>query len=154
MTSRPTTASPPSEYPVIDHIGLTGPGAASFGLTTDDDGSCEDPMLSGTANAITSHPLDVAPLTAAATRVVIGGGVESRGTLAWRAAVATAAALGLPVTDFPGHHGGFLGGESGYRGEPTASAARLLEVLDDAPSFARATRPGLGRRPGPGRLYA
>jgi hypothetical protein len=32
---------------------------------------------------------------------------------------------------FPSHHGGFLGGESGYAGQPEAFARRLREVLDD-----------------------
>jgi hypothetical protein len=31
---------------------------------------------------------------------------------------------------FPSHHGGFLGGEFGYPGQPEAFAARLREVLD------------------------
>jgi hypothetical protein len=30
---------------------------------------------------------------------------------------------------FPSHHGGFLGGEFGQRGEPEAFAAKLREVL-------------------------
>ena len=41
-----------------------------------------------------------------------------------------AQALGRPVTEFPSHHGGFLGGEHGYAGQPEAFAARLREVLD------------------------
>jgi hypothetical protein len=31
---------------------------------------------------------------------------------------------------FPSHHGGFLGGEFGYAGQPEAFAERLHEVLD------------------------
>ena len=41
-------------------------------------------------------------------------------------------ALGLPLAEFPSHHGGFLGNEHGQGGEPEAFAARLREVLDDA----------------------
>jgi hypothetical protein len=32
---------------------------------------------------------------------------------------------------FRSHHGGFLGGEQGYAGQPEALARRLREVLDD-----------------------
>jgi hypothetical protein len=41
-----------------------------------------------------------------------------------------AAALGLPLTEFPSHHGGFLGGEFGQAGQPEAFAERLRGVLD------------------------
>ena len=49
-----------------------------------------------------------------------------------RAAVAVAGRLGTEAVIFPGHHGGFLGGEFGYAGEPEAFAARLRAVLGDA----------------------
>jgi hypothetical protein len=45
------------------------------------------------------------------------------------AAAALAEALGEPLTMFPSHHGGFMGGEFGYAGEPEAFAAILREVL-------------------------
>jgi pimeloyl-ACP methyl ester carboxylesterase len=106
------------------------PDPAQFGLPTEDDGARDDPLLSGTANAITRYRPDVQALMAAPTRVVIAGGVESRTAITGRAAAATAQALKLPLTEFPSHHGGFLGGESGYAGEPEAFAARLREVLD------------------------
>jgi pimeloyl-ACP methyl ester carboxylesterase len=104
---------------------------ASFGMSTEDDGSRDDPLLSGTANAITAYRPDVEALTAASTRVVIGVGVESAGTLTDRTSRATAEALDLKPTEFPSHHGGFLGGEFGYAGQPEAFAVRLREVLDD-----------------------
>ena len=106
------------------------PDPAQFGLPTEDDGARDDPLLSGTANAITSYRPDVRALSAAPTRVVIAGGVESRTTLAGRTAEATAQALNQPLIEFPSHHGGFLGGEFGYAGEPEAFAARLRAVLD------------------------
>ena len=31
---------------------------------------------------------------------------------------------------FPSHHGGFMGGEFGYAGQPEAFADKLREVLD------------------------
>jgi pimeloyl-ACP methyl ester carboxylesterase len=103
---------------------------AMFGMPTEDDGGREDPLLSGTANGITSYRPDVAALTAAPTRVVIGVGVESRKTLTGRTSEATAALLGQDTVEFPSHHGGFLGGEFGYAGQPEAFAVRLREVLE------------------------
>jgi hypothetical protein len=38
--------------------------------------------------------------------------------------------LGVEAAVFPSHHGGFLGGEYGWGGEPEAFAARLREVLE------------------------
>jgi hypothetical protein len=37
--------------------------------------------------------------------------------------------LGTEPVIFPSHHGGFLGGEYGWSGEPDAFAAKLREVL-------------------------
>jgi pimeloyl-ACP methyl ester carboxylesterase len=107
------------------------PDPAQFGMPTDDDGRRDDPLLSGTANAITAYRPDVAALQAAPTRVVLAAGVESREVLTGRATAALAAALGVPLTEFPSHHGGFMGGEFGYAGQPEAFAARLHEVLDE-----------------------
>jgi pimeloyl-ACP methyl ester carboxylesterase len=105
------------------------PDPARFGLPTEDDGSRDDPLLSGASSAVTAYRPDVEALVAASTRVVIAAGTESRGTLTWRTAEALAEALGRPLTIFPSHHGGFLGGEHGYAGQPEAFAARLREVL-------------------------
>jgi pimeloyl-ACP methyl ester carboxylesterase len=107
------------------------PDPAQFGMPTDDDGRRDDPLLSGTANAITAYRPDIAALQAAPTRVVLAAGVESREVLTGRATAALAAALGVPLTEFPSHHGGFMGGEFGYAGQPEAFAARLHEVLDE-----------------------
>lgn len=46
-----------------------------------------------------------------------------------RTAIALAEQLGQRVTVFPSHHGGFMGGEFGYAGQPEAFAAKLREVL-------------------------
>jgi pimeloyl-ACP methyl ester carboxylesterase len=105
------------------------PDPAQFGLPTEDDGSRDDPLLSGNSNAVTAYRPDFDAVAAAPTRVVIAAGVESQGTLTGRAAEAAAEALGQPVTIFPSHHGGFLGGEFGQKGEPEAFARRLREVL-------------------------
>jgi pimeloyl-ACP methyl ester carboxylesterase len=106
------------------------PDPAPFGLATEDDGSRGDPLLSGVSDAITAFRPDVEALRAAPTRVVLAAGVESEGTLTWRTTEAVAALLGSQVVVFPSHHGGFVGGEGGYGGQPEAFAARLREVLD------------------------
>jgi pimeloyl-ACP methyl ester carboxylesterase len=102
---------------------------ARFGLPTEDDGSRDDPLLSGRSNAITAYQPDFPALAAAPTRIVVAAGTESAGTVTGRAAAAAAAELGEPLAVFPSHHGGFLGGEFGQRGEPEAFAARLREIL-------------------------
>jgi len=106
------------------------PDAASVGLPAADDGSRDDPLLSGASDGITAFRPDVAALTAAPTRVVIAVGEESDGLLTGRTSVATAEALGQEATVFPGGHAGFLGGEFGQQGKPAEFAARLREVLD------------------------
>jgi hypothetical protein len=117
-----------SEFP-DDHPAGSAPDAA-FGVPVDDDGSRDDPLLSGASNAITAYRPDLAALASAPTRVVIAVGLESRGLLTGRTSVAAAEMLGQDVTVFPSNHGGFLGGEFDQRGEPEAFAARLREILD------------------------
>ncbi|MGB8381736.1 MAG: alpha/beta hydrolase, partial [Dermatophilaceae bacterium] len=72
---------------------------------------------------------DVAALTGASTRVVVVAGEESLPQLTGRAAASLAEALGVKLTIFHSHHGGFLGGEFGQHGEPQRFALRLHEVL-------------------------
>jgi pimeloyl-ACP methyl ester carboxylesterase len=112
-----------------EYAAHAAPAPAQFGLPAEDDGSRDDPLLSGVANAITAYRPKFGALAAAPTRVVIAAGVESTNTLTWRTAEATAAQLGSPLAVFPSHHGGFMGGEFGYAGEPEAFAATLREVL-------------------------
>jgi pimeloyl-ACP methyl ester carboxylesterase len=112
-----------------DFAAQPAPDPAQFGLPTEDDGSRDDPLLSGASNAITRYRPNFDELVAAPTRVVIAAGIESQGTLTGRTAAAAAEALGRPLTIFPSNHGGFLGGEFGQRGEPEAFAAMLREVL-------------------------
>jgi hypothetical protein len=61
---------------------------------------------------------------------VIAVGEESRSTFTARTSAATAELLGQQATVFPSHHGGFLGSESGYPGQPEAFARTLRDVLD------------------------
>jgi hypothetical protein len=75
-----------------------------------------------------THALD---LDGVPTRVVVAVGEESRDVLTGRCATAAAELLGDEAIAFPSHHGGFMGGEYGYAGQPEAFAARLREVLDD-----------------------
>ena len=105
------------------------PDPAQLGLPSDDDGTRTDPLLSGVSNAVTAYRPAYDRLAAAPTRVVVAAGVESKETLTWRTAAALADELGTELAVFPSHHGGFMGGEYGYAGEPEAFAARLREVL-------------------------
>ncbi|WP_433682877.1 alpha/beta fold hydrolase [Nocardia sp. CA-119907] len=103
---------------------------AQFGMPTEDDGSRDDPLLSDRSWAVSGYRPDVAALAAAPTRIVIAVGEESAGTFTGRTSEAAAALLGQPATVFPSHHGGFLGGEYGYPGQPEAFARKLREVLE------------------------
>ncbi|MET8203359.1 alpha/beta fold hydrolase [Micromonospora taraxaci] len=106
------------------------PDPAMFGMSTDDDGTRDDPLLSKNSWAITDYRPDTGRLAAAPTRIVIAVGEESAGTYTARTAHGMAAALGQQAVVFPSHHGGFLGGEFGYAGKPEEFAVRLREVLD------------------------
>jgi hypothetical protein len=106
---------------------------AQFGMPDADDGSRDDPLLSDRSWAVSSHRPDIDALAAAPTRVVIAVGEESAGVFTGRTAVATAELLGQRATVFPSHHGGFMGGEFGYAGQPEAFARRLREVLGAQP---------------------
>jgi pimeloyl-ACP methyl ester carboxylesterase len=113
-----------------DFFAQPPPDPAVFGTPTDDDGSRDDPLLSDRSWAVSSYRPDADALAAAPTRVVIAVGEESLDTFTGRTSVATAELLGQQATVFPSHHGGFLGGEFGYAGQPEAFARKLREVLD------------------------
>ena len=106
------------------------PDPARYGLPSEDDGSRADPLLSDRSSAITSYRPDLDALAAAPTRVLVAVGAESAGTFTGRAALATADLVGQQVTVFPSHHGGFMGDESGYPGQPEAFARTLRDVLE------------------------
>jgi len=103
---------------------------SAFGMSAEDDGSRDDPLLSDRSWAVSGYRPDVAALAAAPTRIVIAVGEESEGVFTGRTAEATAQLLGQRATVFPSHHGGFLGGEHGYAGQPEAFARTLRHVLD------------------------
>jgi pimeloyl-ACP methyl ester carboxylesterase len=114
-----------------DYFAQAPPDPAQFGMPSEDDGSRGDPLLSDRSWAVSSYRPDVDALAAAPTRIVVAVGEESMGTFTGRTAVATAELLGQQATVFPSHHGGFMGGEFGYAGQPEAFARKLREVLDD-----------------------
>ena len=113
-----------------EYFARPAPDPAQFGMPAGDDGSRDDPLLSDRSWAVTSYRPDVEALIAAPTRIVIAVGEESLGTFTGRTAVATAQLLGQQATVFPSHHGGFMGDEFGYAGQPEPFARRLREVLD------------------------
>jgi pimeloyl-ACP methyl ester carboxylesterase len=90
-------------------------------------------LFASSGGAVNALALVVRPdfdaLRAASTRIVIGVGAESEGELAHRAGAAVAERLGTKAVTFPSHHGGFLGGEFGWGGDPDAFAVTLRQVL-------------------------
>jgi pimeloyl-ACP methyl ester carboxylesterase len=108
------------------------PDPAAFGLPTEDDGSRDDPLMGQNIISGSHYSFDFDALRAASTRIVLASGAESAGEMANRAAAAVAERLGTAPVTFPSHHGGFLGGEYGWAGEPEAFAARLREVLSSS----------------------
>lgn len=113
-----------------DYFAQPAPDPAQFGMPTQDDGSRDDPLLSDRSWAVSDYRPDLDALAAAPTRIVLAVGEESAGTFTGRSAMATAELLGQQATVFPSHHGGFLGGEFGYAGQPEPFARKLRDVLD------------------------
>ena len=107
------------------------PDPATFGLPTEDDGSRTDVMLAQNIIGTTHYEPDFDALRAASTRIVMAAGAESQGEMANRGCHAVAERLGTDPVIFPSHHGGFLGGEYGWPGEPDAFAAKLRDVLEE-----------------------
>jgi pimeloyl-ACP methyl ester carboxylesterase len=114
-----------------DYFARPLPDPTQFGMTTEDDGSRDDPLLSDRSWAVSSYRPHFDALAAAPTRIVIAVGEESIGTFTGRSAMATAELLGQRATVFPSHHGGFMGGEFGYPGQPEAFAGKLRDVLNE-----------------------
>jgi pimeloyl-ACP methyl ester carboxylesterase len=112
-----------------DWLDRPAPDPATFGLPTEDDGSRDDPLLGLAMGSTIEYEPDFDALRAASTRIVMAAGSESAGELANRGAFAAAGRLGTTPVIFPSHHGGFLGGEYGWSGEPDAFAAKLRELL-------------------------
>jgi pimeloyl-ACP methyl ester carboxylesterase len=123
---------------IVSHKGLIpddwpdrpAPDPANFGMSADDDGSRDDPLLGQSIIGTTTYEPDFDALRAASTRIVIGVGDESHGELAHRGGEAVAERLGLTPIVFPGGHGGFQGNEYGMPGKPDEFAAQLRAILD------------------------
>ncbi|MEW5989894.1 MAG: alpha/beta hydrolase [Chloroflexota bacterium] len=117
--------------PFPDDVASTPPpDPAMFGMPTEDDGSRTDVLLGQNIIGTTHYEPDFEALRAASTRIVIAAGAESEGEMANRGAFGVAERLGTTPVIFPSHHGGFLGGEYGWPGDPDGFAAKLREVLD------------------------
>jgi pimeloyl-ACP methyl ester carboxylesterase len=114
-----------------EYFARSTPDPAQFGMPTGDDGSRDDPLLSDRSSAVTSYRPDFDTLVDVPTRIVVAVGEESAGTFTGRTSVATAERLGQQATVFPSHHGGFVGGDSGYAGQPEAFARKLRDVLGE-----------------------
>lgn len=113
-----------------DYFALPPADPAQFGMPTEDDGRRDDPLMTERSLAVTAYRLDVDALANVSTRIVVAVGEESLDVMTGRTALATAAALGQEAVVFPSHHGGFMGGEFGYAGQPEAFAKKLREVLE------------------------
>ncbi|MCA2207530.1 alpha/beta fold hydrolase [Nocardia rosealba] len=113
-----------------DYFAAPDADPAMFGLPVEDDGARDHPLLSERSRPTLAYRADIAALTAAPTRIVIGYGEESSGTVTERTSSALADQLGVQPVVFPSHHGGFTGPESGYPGQPEAFARILREVID------------------------
>jgi pimeloyl-ACP methyl ester carboxylesterase len=113
-----------------DFASQPAPDPATFGMPTEDDGNRTDVMLAQNIIGTTHYEPDFDAVRAVSTRIVIAAGAESEGEMANRGGHAVAERLGTEAVIFPSHHGGFLGGEYGWAGEPDAFAAKLRDVLE------------------------
>jgi len=111
-----------------DYLDRPAPDPAMFGMSAEDNGSRDDPLMRNFPACQLYEP-DVTALRALGDRLVIGVGKASNEEMAARGGRSVAAAVGVPVTEFAGDHGGFLGGEYGQTGEPDAFAADLRAAL-------------------------
>lgn len=120
--------STPGEF-TPEYLAHPAPDPAAFGLPSEDDGLRDNPLLSGASDEVTDFPIDPDALAQAPAAIVIAAGVESRHQLPGRAAAELATILDTELVMFPSHHGGFVGGDGGYAGQPEAFAAKLRDVL-------------------------
>src|SRR5690606_32079123 len=108
------------------------PDPAAFGLPTEDDGTREDPLLSGASSPVTDYVPDLEALRAQREKLVLAIGAATGEALTARTTRALADALDLAPTEFPGGHGGFTTGDPTHPEDPVAFARRLEQVLDAA----------------------
>jgi pimeloyl-ACP methyl ester carboxylesterase len=114
--------------PVPDgYLDAPAPDPAMFGMSSEDDDTRTNPLLRNMP-ATLAYRIDIGALRDLGERLVVAVGVESGDTLAARGGRSVAAAVGVPVADFPSHHAGFTD-QPGYPGDPAGFAARLQEIL-------------------------
>ena len=111
------------------YLAVPAPDPSMFGMSTEDDGSRDDALLSQNLQSCTGYEPDFGALAQASTRIVIGAGRESTGEVSARAAAEVARRLGVELTMFPGGHAGFTGDGYGTPGDPEGFAAVLREIL-------------------------
>lgn len=108
------------------------PASAPPGAPPEQEQADGERMLAHGLLPTTGYRPDIAALKAAPVRIVIAGGATSGNQLARRAADALAEALGSPLAEFPGDHGGFLDPSMGFDGEPEAFARALRQIFAEA----------------------
>ena len=109
-----------------DYLDQPAPNPAQFGLPTEDDGTRDDPLLSGNLAMPPFEP-DAEALRQSSVRIAIGA--AGQGSLARRGGEALAALLGVTPVVFPGDHGGFAANQCSPNNDPAAFAEKLREVL-------------------------
>ena len=114
-----------------DYLDQPAPDPRQFGLPTEDDGSRDDPLLSGNLTMPPFVP-DAEALNDSPVRVVPAIGAEGEGGMPRRGGEALARLLGLDPVIFPGDHGGFAASDWSPNNDPAAFAAKLRELVDDA----------------------
>jgi pimeloyl-ACP methyl ester carboxylesterase len=112
-----------------DYLDQPAPNPAQFGLPTEDDGSRDDPLLSGNLTMPEFVP-DSDALRSSPVRLIPAIGALGEGGLARRGGEALAKLLGVEPVNFPGDHGGFAANEWSPNNDPAAFAAKLKELLD------------------------
>lgn len=112
-----------------EYFAQPAPDPALFGLPTEDDGSRDDPLLSERSDEVTTSRFDVEALRTGTPRIVLAVGEETGDAITARTTRGVADVLGLPVTVFPSHHGGFASAEGPWPGKSVEFGARLTEVL-------------------------
>jgi pimeloyl-ACP methyl ester carboxylesterase len=106
------------------------PDPANYGMPAHDDGTRDDPLLSGLSSPVTAYQPDIAALKASATRILVAAGADSGDIVTARCAKALANQLGTELMIFRGGHGGFLEDEWGSPGDPATFAAQLRDALE------------------------
>jgi pimeloyl-ACP methyl ester carboxylesterase len=112
-----------------NYLDQPAPDPAQFGLPTEDDGSRDDPLLSGNLAMPPFEP-DAEALHGSSARIVPAIGEAGEGSLARRGGEALAALLGVTPVVFPGDHGGFAANEWSPNNDPRAFAQKLRGVLE------------------------